>query len=274
MTKLTQYPQLTQYSLALTVALLLFGTPKTDLRAQDTQEPTVVVEKNGSQITESVTVNSMDDLLLKIADNSDGEVITNVTVHDPDGTDQSTDVLYLNQPLGTPMVAGIGQGDQNLDIITDTCTGQTLEAHGTSGATCYIEVQTKAQQPGTFPAELYLSVGNRDVIVPFEVTSDIDWCVPEDEITGYSACSAYCGGGTRDVSWSDRCGREWVTTEACNTQVCDFYWSFGAWNTCSATCGGGEQTREAYCMRGDHVRMTEEHCDPNTRPAITQECNT
>lgn len=45
-------------------------------------------------------------------------------------------------------------------------------------------------------------------------------CTPVTTITGTSACSASCGGGTHTLYWSNMCGTTWTTTAACNTQAC------------------------------------------------------
>ncbi len=46
-------------------------------------------------------------------------------------------------------------------------------------------------------------------------------CNPNDYISGYGSCNAYCGGGNRDVYWRNDCqNRNWTSSESCNTQDC------------------------------------------------------
>lgn len=45
-------------------------------------------------------------------------------------------------------------------------------------------------------------------------------CVPSNQVTSYGGCSASCGGGSQTVNWSDGCGSNWTTTQACNTNAC------------------------------------------------------
>ncbi len=79
-------------------------------------------------------------------------------------------------------------------------------------------------------------------------------CVPKPVNGGWSAwsaCSATCGGGTQTrtctnpapANGGSNCSGS--SSQACNTQACvvpvNGGWS--AWSACSATCGGGTQTR-------------------------------
>merc|ERR1719343_1064390 len=72
--------------------------------------------------------------------------------------------------------------------------------------------------------------------------------------SGFSACSADCGGGARTRARRAKvkakydgtpCG-DLTETEPCNMQACDRncklgHWS--AWSACSKACGGGERIR-------------------------------
>jgi hypothetical protein len=64
-----------------------------------------------------------------------------------------------------------------------------------------------------------------------------------------------------------------VTTQSCNTQSCYTYsWSYGSWGSCSASCGGGTQTRSATCLRSDGAAMDGSYC--GAVGPTSQSCNT
>ncbi|KAG6455430.1 hypothetical protein O3G_MSEX009198 [Manduca sexta] len=98
-------------------------------------------------------------------------------------------------------------------------------------------------------------------------------------------CSATCGGGLRIVR--ARCPRDQncppARYEPCNTHSCEFVWSPGEWEECSATCGDdGVQERQLFCVPAN-VSITSLReviknsvspalC-PSSRPDRQQACN-
>ena len=55
--------------------------------------------------------------------------------------------------------------------------------------------------------------------------------------------------------------------------VWSYEWTTGDWGGCSATCGGGTQTRTVDCDRNDGVRVADALCE-TTKPAASNACNT
>ncbi|KAL5252650.1 hypothetical protein ACHWQZ_G015438 [Mnemiopsis leidyi] len=107
---------------------------------------------------------------------------------------------------------------------------------------------------------------------------------------GYSAwsawttCSAACGGGeeTRSRTCTNPapanggvdCVGERTETRECNTQGCPVdggYSAWSAWTTCSAACGGGEETRSRTCTNPAPANGGVDCVGERTE---TRECNT
>jgi len=103
----------------------------------------------------------------------------------------------------------------------------------------------------------------------------------------WSTCSASCGGGTQTrtvtcqsnagVTASDsQCfGSKPSTTQSCNTQPCTYTWSVENWGTCSASCGGGVQTRIVTCKSdATGLSVSDSLCSSSSKPLAVQSCNT
>ena len=97
----------------------------------------------------------------------------------------------------------------------------------------------------------------------------------------FNECSATCGGGTRtktyEITTSAQhggapCPTSPQITEPCNTQPCpiDCEGSYGEFNECSATCGGGTRTKTYEITTSAQHGGTP--CP--TSPQITEPCNT
>ncbi|KAF1380539.1 hypothetical protein PFLUV_G00164900 [Perca fluviatilis] len=67
------------------------------------------------------------------------------------------------------------------------------------------------------------------------------------------------------------------SAELCNGQACPLRWQVYPWSPCSASCGGGSQTRSVRCMKGPEGRsreMESQHClGTGRRPSDTRLCN-
>lgn len=104
--------------------------------------------------------------------------------------------------------------------------------------------------------------------------------------SSWSDCSVKCGGGiqTRSVQCMNTVVGIAVSTancvltqpsgvQSCNTQTCSVYhWNSDVWSACSATCGGGTQTRTISCLNEAGTTVANAYCTATT-PATTQTCN-
>ncbi|XP_023155729.2 ADAMTS-like protein 1 isoform X2 [Amphiprion ocellaris] len=98
------------------------------------------------------------------------------------------------------------------------------------------------------------------------------------QITGVKGRSCVQGNsvGATGPACSDRSNSS-QSVELCQGQACPFRWRVDAWSPCSATCGGGTQTRSVRCMKGPHGRSRQaenRQClGTGRRPSNTRMCN-
>ena len=130
-------------------------------------------------------------------------------------------VRLLNESLemtASPISLALGGADPSFFEIVAGADGCTSLALGPRG-TCEFEVRAKASAPHPgFSGTVQVQQHNKPLLA---LNGSADgFCVPSNHITGYGSCSASCGGGTRDVYWSNGCGSAWTTQESCNTAAC------------------------------------------------------
>ncbi len=100
----------------------------------------------------------------------------------------------------------------------------------------------------------------------------------------YSFCNLDCSGPTPSICGNnvteggEECdaglsGSELCTT-ACTliTPTITYSWSSGDWSTCSASCGGGTQTRTMVCVSSQMETVADSFC-PLDKPEVNRSCN-
>lgn len=103
----------------------------------------------------------------------------------------------------------------------------------------------------------------------------------------WGPCSTACNGGvqTRTVECISSAGNVVVAVgcdiamkpavqQDCNTPVCTVpRWVAGTWTACTATCGGGSQTRTVQCQDQDDKLIAEDLCKAAEKPSAQQSCS-
>lgn len=118
--------------------------------------------------------------------------------------------------------------------------------------------------------------------------------------TAWSPCSKTCGGGvevsqrscvqTRNAFAHPMQDQDCVsagvvaeqgTSRSCNTHACPHsFWSYSMWSSCSASCGGGTQSRAATCMESatgapaPDAQCNDVLLNPLGQEALVQACRT
>uniref|UniRef100_H0V4Q3 ADAM metallopeptidase with thrombospondin type 1 motif 20 n=1 Tax=Cavia porcellus TaxID=10141 RepID=H0V4Q3_CAVPO len=109
-------------------------------------------------------------------------------------------------------------------------------------------------------------------------------------IIGKSDCSSHCGQGYRSLDV--QCMRYSVhkgqtvpvddhycsdqlkppTRESCHGDCVLIRWHYSEWSQCSRSCGGGEKTRESYCVNNFGHRVADRECQELPR-VLLENCN-
>lgn len=110
-------------------------------------------------------------------------------------------------------------------------------------------------------------------------------CPPAWVAADWGKCSSTCGEGEqkRDVMCMTSDQRKYLDSnkcqsdqkpaivQKCNDNACPGpEWKAGKWDTCSAKCGKGRQSRVVVCL--DHAGKLSSGCDARLRPTLVREC--
>jgi hypothetical protein len=104
----------------------------------------------------------------------------------------------------------------------------------------------------------------------------------------WGACANACGGSSQSRSvWCERSDGTSVDASNCgsasrpndsqsctNYSGCSYSWVADGWGGCSASCGGGSQSRSVWCRRSDGASVDGGNCGWGSRPNDSQSCNT
>uniref|UniRef100_A0A4D5S4Z2 Putative thrombospondin-like protein n=1 Tax=Ixodes scapularis TaxID=6945 RepID=A0A4D5S4Z2_IXOSC len=107
---------------------------------------------------------------------------------------------------------------------------------------------------------------------------------PKWQLSPWSPCTAPCGNGTQkrvarcmkrgqEVSPLNCHGkRPSPQVRTCNLRPCHYRWKKKRWTPCSATCGGGSQTRTVVCVDRSERLAPERFCNSQRRPKVVRHC--
>ncbi|KFO24233.1 papilin isoform X2 [Fukomys damarensis] len=157
---------------------------------------------------------------------------------------------------------------------------ERLQARGPTSEPLIIELISQEANPGVH-YEYYLPLRSP------ESSQGFSW-----SHTSWGDCSAECGGGhqsrlvfctsDKEVYPSHMCQRHPRPADhrSCNSHPCPQTkrWKIGPWAPCSASCGGGVQSRSVYCVSSDGAGGQEaaeeaECAGLPGKPPSTQACN-
>ena len=148
-----------------------------------------------------------------------------------------------------------------VEVLCDTPSGCSVE-YNVAGWGCYIN------NDPTYPGP--------SASVSLTTATTYSW----QQATN-TGCTASCGGGVVNVTYQCEDGYGHVINSpqcssitkpaavACNTQACITYsWQTSAWGTCTATCGGGSQTRSVSCQSSTGATVSNGYCSGSSPASL------
>uniref|UniRef100_A0A8C9WQM4 ADAMTS like 3 n=1 Tax=Scleropages formosus TaxID=113540 RepID=A0A8C9WQM4_SCLFO len=215
--------------------------------------------------------------------------------------------MVVEIPLGSRNVRVTAKGPDLMIVEMHTLQGQREEyIPGPPGAhvigNTSVELQKGLERltlraPGPLAADFIIKVKDtapRNTLVQFMFYQPIRYQWRE---TDFFPCTVTCGGGyqlnsaecvdtrlNRVVPDHHHCNlypenkKPKPKLRECNLDFCPESWELNPWTMCSASCGGGTQSRSVVCVEEDvqgQVAQAEEwKCAHSSRPAEHQDCNT
>lgn len=184
---------------------------------------------------------------------------------------------------GDPFGPNCAPTVNNISPTTLTCNISDVAGIGGSGPSAPIYTAPAGVNPttGKFTAYTYDGFG------PVPTTASCDWGCKD----GYTKNTKT---KTCDSAAIHTCptGQVWDGTQCKGLPVCtaggvvpcivappevvsppaSYSWVTGNFGSCSATCGGGTQTRSVVCQNNQGTSVPDSYCDINTKPEANHSC--
>jgi len=186
---------------------------------------------------------------------------------------RSDGTTVANSYCGTPVTS---QSGTDYSACTYSFTYGAWSTPAACGTVTQTRTATCKRSDGTTVSNSYCGTP-----VTSQSTTDYSSCTYS---FSYGAWNTPAGCGAVTQTRSASCIRSDGTTVSnsyCGTPVtsqggsdysaCTYSFSYGSWSACSASCGGGTQTRSASCVRSDGATVSNSYCGT---PTTSQSCNT
>jgi hypothetical protein len=168
--------------------------------------------------------------------------------------------------------------DTKCSCCCDLQTLTTQQVNVVAGTTYHFKIGIANGATSTFDSNVWLKANSFAFVGTPKVNCEGSW-------GAWGSCSVTCGGGTQSSTYTvtlaaSNGGTTCPTangatrTQSCNTQGCpaDCVGSWGAWGSCSASCGGGTQS-SAYTVTVAAANSGAA-CEATNGATRSQSCNT
>jgi hypothetical protein len=173
----------------------------------------------------------------------------------------------------------ITSNDCTTNGIIATCTG--YQPAGTGYCTTSFGIADQPCVNNTSPSNCFSQTGQRDACTwdanelnPAEKCKNTIYNINEINCGDYNDSAANCS--LQTVSRQGACAWQSGNSAIPGSCACSdgvFTWVLGDWSVCSASCGGGNQTRTVECHDSAGNTVSDSLCS-GAAPAVTQACNT